>query len=472
MIRGYFMLIKTIKNIDWQEGKVRIRVLIVFIVVALVILVAAGMFFVRQRKGDSISDNEGIKTVKVVKVVEFRELVSGGEVEKVGTIEPLKSALLIARVGGRVTNVKSGLGRSVKQGEIIVEIDGNGEASLARVQVSSARASLASFELIKVAAIASTNNAVQITQLGLDAVKAGKILTVATVAKSREQADLAVLQAEFALVDAQDNGVDILVRSADIGLKAASLAQDQASLARNSANRQTSDALKQAEQGLVAAKLSRGKLMVDLNGQRVAIMAQLTSAQEQVALAQVSAPIAGQVNRLDVRVGDFVRPGQKVGEIIAFEGAKVTIDVATGVRDALNVGDEVKMDVSGQEIIGQIISLADAPGVEATLWQVDIVVINADDVIHPGEQVIIKLPVGPIKRDGVFVPLDAVNVRQNGVVLFTVNEQGIVEEHVIEVLGFASDFVEGKIDLLDEAMVVVSGNRTLRAGEQVDAVKL
>ena len=57
-------------------------------------------------------------------------------------------------------------------------------------------------------------------------------------------------------------------------------------------------------------------------------------------------------------------------------------------------------------------------------------------------------------------------------VLFTVNEQGIVEEHVIEVLGFASDFVEGKIDLLDEAMVVVSGNRTLRAGEQVDAVKL
>lgn len=480
MIRGYFMFIETIRNIDWQAGKVRVRILIVFIVIATVIIAAAGAFFVRQR-GKSDVTEEKTKIVKVVKVVEFREFVGGGEIEKVGTIEPLKSAFLIARTGGRVTKVRVGLGQSVRQGKVIVEIDGGGEASLARVQAGSARASLAAFESIRIAAIASTNNAVKIAQLGLDAAKAGKSLTTATVAKSREQADLAVLQAELALNDAQENGADILVRSADIALKAAKLAQDQASLARNTANRQTGDALKQAEQRLVAAGLSREKLTADLDSQRVAIMAQLTFAQEQVALAQVIASISGQVNRLNVKAGDFVSPGQKVGEVIAFEGAKVTIDVATGVREALSVGDEVKMKVKGQEIVGQIISLADAPGVEAALWQVDIVVVNADDVIHPGDQVTVKLPVGSRLRRGfegqvggqvVFIPLDVVVVRQDGVVLFTVDTQGIVEEHVIEVLGFASDFVEGKIDLSDEAMVVVSGNRTLHAGEHVDVTRM
>ena len=470
MIRGYFMLIETIKNVDWKAGKVRVRILIVFIVIAIVIITAAGVFFVRQKEGDEGNEKSGV--VKSVKVVEFHEFIGGGEIEKVGTIEPLKSAPLIARTGGRVTKVKAGLGQSVKQGKVIVEIDGAGEASLARVQVSSARASLAAFESIRIAAIASTDNAVKITQLGLDAAEAGRSLTAAAVKKSREQADLAVSQAEFTLNDARENGADVLIRSADIALKAAKLVQDQASLARNTANRQAGDALKQAEQGLTASRLAKQKIIADLNSQHVAITAQLTFAQEQVAMAQVIASINGQVNRLDVKVGDFVRPGQKVGEVIAFEGAKVTIDVATGVRDALSIGDEVVMEASGQEIIGQIISLADAPGVEATLWQVDIAIVSANDVIHPGEQVTVKLPVGPVKRDSVFVPLDAVAVRQDGVVLFTVDTQGIVEEHVVEVLGFASDFVEGKIDLSDEAMVVVSGNRTLRAGERVEAIRM
>jgi multidrug efflux pump subunit AcrA (membrane-fusion protein) len=472
MMRGYLMFIKSLENIDWQAGKVRIRVLIVFIIVAIVIIIVAGAFFIKQRGKDDIIE-EVTEAVRSVNVVKFSDFIEGGEIDKIGTIEPLKSAPLIARMGGRVTGIKAGLGQSVKRGNVIVEIDGSGEANLARVQVASTRASLVAFESIRTAALASTDSAVRITELGFDAAKAGRSLTKATVAKSREQADLAVLQAEFALSDIKDNGgADVLVRSADIGLKAARLAQDQASLARNITNRQTGDALKQAEQGLIAAKLSKERLIADLNSQRVSIMAQLASAQEQVAMAQISASINGQVNRLNVKIGDFVRPGQKVGEVIAFEGAKVTIDVTTGVRDALSVGDEVIMESLRQEIIGQIISLADAPGVEATLWQIDIVVTNADDVIHPGEQVTVKLPVGPVKSDGVFVPLDAITVRQDGVVLFTVNEQGIVEEHVVEVLGFASDFVEGKIDLSDEAMVVISGNRTLRAGEQVEVVKL
>jgi len=182
----------------------------------------------------------------------------------------------------------------------------------------------------------------------------------------------------------------------------------------------------------------------------------------------VKSSVAGQIGRLDVRVGDFVSAGQVVGETTAFEGAQVTISVSAGVRFKLSVGQELEMDAGDQTIYGTIAGLADASSTDVPLWQVDIVVTGTNEPIHPGQLVSVKLPVGPVESGRVFIPLDAVTVRQEGVVLFTVDDEGVVDEKVVEVAGFAADFVEGQVDLDREALVVVGGNRTLRSGQRVE----
>jgi hypothetical protein len=60
-------------------------------------------------------------------------------------------------------------------------------------------------------------------------------------------------------------------------------------------------------------------------------------------------------------------------------------------------------------------------------------------------------------------------VRQGGIVLMTVNEQGVVEERSVTPISYTDNYMEAKIEIEDSAAVIIQGQRTLRAG---DVVKL
>jgi membrane fusion protein, multidrug efflux system len=449
----------------------RFRILILFVLAT----VAGGGIWYAILKRSSAEPVETEPSVPEVMVRSYGDLVESAALEKIGTIEPAEAAPLIARTGGRVTDITARLGSEVSAGQVVVAIDGGNEPSIVRVQLSSASAALRAFDDIESAALASADLAVTSAQLAREAAAASKPLTGEQVAKSREQADLAVRQAELAWQDLRegDDATDVLLRSADVALKMAQLAQDQATIVRNIANRQTGDALKQADVGLASVQQARRKAAADLAGQRVSIAGQAAAAREQLRLSQVTAPLAGQVTSLSVQVGDFVRPGQQVGEIIAFAGARVTINVITGVREKLQVGQQLTLRSGGQEFAGEVVRLADGPRTQAALWQVDIFIGATPAVIHPGELVTVVLPVGPrhdddeTGQDSIFIPLDAVTVRQAGIVLFTVEADSTVAEHAVNAASFIGDFIEGTADVDTAAQVVVSGNRTLRSGETV-----
>lgn len=445
------------------------------ILVLIVAAVAGGSvwFFDGRDSGES-EEQQVEEMLTKVSVRQFSDLVNGSVIEKVATLEPANGAPLIARTGGRVTAVVAQLGEAVQAGSVIVAIDGAGEASPARAQLAGARNALASFDRIEREALASVDLAIGLSELSLDAVKAGRSLTAAQVAKGREQADLAVEQARLVFEDATEaeDRVEAVVRAADLAQKAAGLAQDQATIARDFADRSTGDVVNQTELGLLTALQAKDRLMADLAGQRVGIVAQVAAANAQVRLAQVTSPLAGQVTNLSVKVGDFVRPGEQVGEIIAFEGARVTIEVATGVREKLAVGQAVPIRSGSQDFTGEVVRLADAPRTDIALWQVDIFIASTPEVVHPGELVTVVLPVGSATETAAFIPLDVVVVRQDGIVLFTVDDEGLVHEHIVETIGFTGSFVEAYVTVADDARVVVSGNRTLRDGERVEVVVL
>jgi multidrug efflux pump subunit AcrA (membrane-fusion protein) len=425
-------------------------------------------FSVRQPGEEAGPEPEALPEVEVRP---YGELVGSAVLEKVATLEPAEAAPLVARSGGRVTDVAARLGDQVSAGEIVVALDGGHEPSVARTQLASASRSLRTFTEIESAALASADQAIASAQLGRNAVAANRPLTAEQVATGREQADLAVRQAELALRDVRegDDATDSLLRAADLSLQAAELAQDQATIARQLATQQSGDALKQAEQGLTAARQAKDRLRVDLAGQRVSLEGQAALVREQVRLSQITAPLAGQVISLTVYEGDFVQPGQQVGEISAFAGARVTLDVTGAVRHKLHIGQELVLKRAGQDFTGEIVHLADGPRTQAALWQVDIFVAATPEVIHPGELVTVVLPIGPRSATPAlsFIPLDAVVVRQNGSVLFSVDADGVVAEHEVTAAGFVGDYVEGTARIDEGALVVVGGNRTLKAGDKV-----
>lgn len=456
MTAAFFNRVRRVRS-RWGWKK---PILVIFVVV---VLAGVGVW----QKGGQKEAEKAEKVLPKVEVRRLDELSEEKVVEKMATVEPAEWAPLVARSGGRVTAVRVPLGQKAGVGQVVVEVDGAGIASPARVQVATAAESLRAFEDIRKQALKSVDNAVAIAELNLEASVAGRSLSVATVLKSREVADNAVLQAEFAWQDALDGGNNLLIRTTDLALKAARLAQDQATLARDTASRQSTDAVKQAQQALIGARIARDKLVADLNGQRVGLDSQMAAARELVKLAQIIAPLSGQVTSLNVGVGDFVRPGQQVGEIMASAGSAVTVDVTEGTRERLVVSQRVVLELDGTDLEGEIVRLADAPSVGTSLWQVDIVVVG-DDVVQPGKLVKVELPVEAVSDRGIFIPLDVITVRQDGIVVFTVDDEGVVQKHVVRVIGYTGDFVEGAVDLPGDALVVVNGNRILRAGQKVE----
>ena len=448
------------------ESSKWLRVLVIIVVISAV----SGVGYYSKNKKSLESGEKLIEEeILLVKVKSLSELVKGVTVKKISTIEPAIGAPLMARMGGRVTGVNFNLGETVSAGQIIVSVDGGVEANPARAQLAGLRSSLILLDDIEREALRTASNAVKTAQLSVGTAQAGRSLSVDQVRKGEEQASLLVRQAELAFEDAveSESRIDQVVRAADIGLQAARIAQEQAEIAGALVSQQTGDGLKQATQGLFSAEQVRDRVSVEIQSQRVSLQGQVSAAAEQVRLAQIISPVSGQVTRLTIKKGDFIRPGQEVGEIIAFEGAQIKIDVTTGVRGKLSMGQEVRITARGQEFMGEIVRLADGPRSDIALWQVDIFIDETPEIIHPGDLVIVELPVGVVKEGGLFIPLDVVAVRQDGIMLMTVDEGGIVSEHLVEPMAYSGDYIEALVDLPDNTMVVVNGSRTLRTGDMV-----
>ncbi|MEO6077903.1 MAG: HlyD family efflux transporter periplasmic adaptor subunit [Candidatus Andersenbacteria bacterium] len=439
----------------WPYKGITYSVLIGIIVI-LIILIAI--------RGGSKAPAEVIASpLPAVQAQSLRDISASATIDTVTSVELSNSAPLVARLGGRVTAVYGQLGSRVRAGSIVVDIDGGTEANPARIQQENASILLGLFQDIQTQTEASLNSSIALATNSLQAAKVGSAITKEIQIKNGALATNAVDQAQVTRDKALDADVDLLIRSANIGVDAAKLAAKQASLASALTNRQTSDAVKQATQNLAGAQIAKSQTLASLASQKAGLEAQLRSASEQVKLMRVTAPLSGEVSRLSVQVGDFVHPGDVVGEVYAGGSAKATIFVPSGVQKQLRIGQSVDVLIDGATVQGRISALSRSAGASTALWQVNIAIASA---VTSHSTVTVKLPITPGESDTVFVPLDAINVRQNGTVLLTVAD-GVVAEHSFIPVHYYHSYVEGRVDVPETALIVINGNRTLRTGDKV-----
>jgi multidrug resistance efflux pump len=283
----------------------------------------------------------------------------------------VREVLLRAQVEGRLLNINVGIGDSVKQGQILAQVDD----SLLVTSVSQAQAELAALQ--------------------------------SEVARAETQVSNARARAEQARVELNQARVDA-VRRATLGAQGA-ISKQEAELAQTAA--QTAEqALRSAieqistEQKAVAAAQRR------VEAQRAAV----AQAGERRSYATITSPINGvflPYSREQPQLrepGDLVRPGDEILKLGDFSQVKVVILVADKDLSKIRVGQSVQVSLdafSNESLSGQIARITPAADPTTRQLPVEIVIPNSNGRIGSG--LLARVSLEPETAPRVVVPQSA-----------------------------------------------------------------
>lgn len=184
----------------------------------------------------------------------------------------------------------------------------------------------------------------------------------------------------------------------------------------------------------------------------------------QVEFANITAPIPGKVESVNVEVHDNVASQVLIG-VIAGEGSKsVTFSVTEKVVSQLSVGDTVEIEKNGtmyEGIINEISSMIDA---QTGLFTVKASV-DAGDSLATGSMVKLQV-ISDQAHDVMTIPVDAVYYSGGDAYVYTY-DNGVVHHVPVEVGIYDSERIEilSGIDTSDE--VIVTWSSELFEGSKV-----
>lgn len=285
----------------------------------------------------------------------------------IGTISAEGTASVVAMVSGNVEQVAVSVGDTVTAGDFLCRIDDES----ARLGLQNAQAAVNSAQ--------ESYNSVLANYGG---------------------ADLPVLQEQLRL--AQDNYEDTQVL---LEIGAASQAEvDQAY-----------QALLSAQAGLDAARASLNSAQAGIQSARVGV----ESAQYQLSLYNLTSPISGVVEAVNVTENNFAASGTAAFVISNGSNKTVTFYVTDSVRQTLTPGQAVTVDYNGQTYEGAITEIGGVVDAQVGQFQVKAVIDGAQD-----------LP------DGLSVELTTTAHQANGAVLIPSDamffEDGISYVYVVQ----------------------------------------
>jgi len=196
------------------------------------------------------------------------------------------------------------------------------------------------------------------------------------------------------------------------------------------------------ESALYPANLSVYNSALDaqrgLNDQITAQRAQVASAKSTLDVAKaglektiIRSPISGTLNKLDVELGDFVSIFQSVAEVANENQLEIKTYITEDDKKSLEVG--LPAMVAGK-YEGIVTSVAPAVDPATKKIEVSISVGEEEDLLN-GQSVSVSIERRDVvseELDQIFIPLSALKVTAEGVVVFSVNEIGVVEKHIVE----------------------------------------
>lgn len=175
------------------------------------------------------------------------------------------------------------------------------------------------------------------------------------------------------------------------------------------------------------------------------------------------APITGNINVLDIKVGDFVSSFTPVAQITNDSGFEVKTSVSESERARIQVGDRVQVD--GVE--GVVTALA--PAVNPTTKKVEVRIAVDGSDLKSGDTVRVVIPTDTTTTNAsdtrITVPVPALKVETDRIIVFTVENNQLVAHEITEGPLVGSNIII--LDGLTPDMVIVTDARGLNEGDQV-----
>jgi membrane fusion protein (multidrug efflux system) len=201
--------------------------------------------------------------------------------------------------------------------------------------------------------------------------------------------------------------------------------------------------------------------------------AAFTQAAQRLRRTTITAPISGMLNDLPQEIGQYVQPGDYVGEIVDIATAKVVVDVPERDVHFLRVGDaaEVLLDFAGQDkVAGTITFVSELADPSAHTTPVEISVDNSAGALRSGQIVRARLT-RRILNNVVMVPLSAVIPLEDGYVVY-VADAGVARRREVKIdMGFIKGArVRVTEGLSGSESLIISGQRYVADGQEVNVV--
>lgn len=315
---------------------------------------------------------------------EFVEITIGSSEEREipafiqasGTIAADESSGVAPKIAGKIVNIATDVGRTIKQGEVIARIDDRD----ARLRLRSAELAVRQAE----------------ARLGLGPnqdFNESQIPEVRAAAANYEQTNAELKQAE-----ANEKRYRELFESGDV----AAMTYEQYRTIRDTA-RSRANASREA---LEAAKNTARQ-----NNQAIqSAMAQVETAKQELEDTAIRAPFSGFVSERRVAVGEFVTTATVVVRIVRTNPVRVQIRIPEADIPFIERGRSVSVEVEafkGRRFVGKITAISPALDTASRAATIEAQIDNSDNALKAGMFATVRINKEGVNK-GIYVPRSAV----------------------------------------------------------------
>lgn len=213
---------------------------------------------------------------------------------------------------------------------------------------------------------------------------------------------------------------------------------------------------------------SESKLFADQAAVQAA-EAQLAKAQHELRETQVEAPFAGVLNKRMVELGDYMKIGDVLGELVDDGTVKITAQVPQHSVGSLEENQSVDVVLSnGQEMTGKLSFVSPVADPVTRSYRAEVQIPNPQHLRIIGLSATLKLPAG--EGLGHLLPGSVLGLNEAGnLQVKLVNEQNRVTDAPVEII--RTDGAGFWLSGLDkEIRIITIGQDFVTAGEEVEPV--
>ncbi len=202
----------------------------------------------------------------------------------------------------------------------------------------------------------------------------------------------------------------------DPTLARASVERAEAALARTESQLELARINLERRRSLVERQVSsESQLDVDENAQRIAAAAlrearaQRDEARDQLSKKTIVAPFDGVLRSFPVEVGEYVREGQRLGEILDLSAVRISVGLTDTEVVSLAPGAPAEVEVEafpGERFAGRVLRVGRASDAETKKFPVEVEIPNGDGRLLPGMVARVNLDLG-VEEPVVLIPREA-----------------------------------------------------------------